>query len=203
MVLEKQDFLAALKDYHGEPSILPDELWWLYQSALGHAKVREKSAYPLADLMTAPVVTVHPDDLLRDVSILMLEKRVSGFPVVENDSLAGIVTEGDLMAAVGVPVRAPHTSWTQKVLNTWKRPFAPTAGSANKVRDVMTYSVIMAKPRDSLQHGLKLMSQHQVTRLVVVDNQQHVVGIVTRADILRFTSAAPQTTPPLPPANAG
>lgn len=203
MVLEKKDFLAALEDYHGEPSILPDELWWLYQSALKHAGVREKSAYPLADLMVTSVVAVHPDDLLQNIAPLMLEKRVSGFPVVENDVLVGIVTEGDLMAVVGVPVRIAQKSWRKKVLNTWKRPFAPTAGSANKVRDVMTHAVITAQPQDSLQHGLKLMGQHQITRLIIVNDKQHVIGIVTRADILRFTSAAPHTKPPLPPGNAG
>lgn len=203
MVLEKQDFLAALKDYHGEPSILPDELWWLYQSALRHAAIREKTAHSLSDLMTAPVMTVHPDDLLADISHLMLEKRVSGFPVVENDVLTGIVTEGDLMAVMGVPTRTPHTSWVQKARDAWKHPATVMTGNATKVRDVMTRCVITATPLDSLECGLELMGQHRVTRLVIVDSRQHVVGIVTRADILRFTSAAPQTTQPLPPANAG
>ena len=47
------------------------------------------------------------------------------------------------------------------------------------------------------------MRRYQVTRLVIVDDQRQVVGIVTRSDILRFTSADPQTTPLLPPATAG
>ncbi|MBU0654823.1 MAG: CBS domain-containing protein [Gammaproteobacteria bacterium] len=203
MALEKQDFLAALKDYSEEPNILPDELWWLYQSALRHAAIREKSAHLLSELMTSPVMTVQPDDLLDDVSRRMLEKRVSGFPVVKNGKLFGIVTEGDLLSAMGVPTRSPQTSRMQKVMDAWRRPDAHIRGNASKVSDVMTRSVIVAEPEDTLEHGLKLMGQHQVTRLVITNRQNQVTGIVTRTDILRFTCAAPHTTPLPPPANAG
>lgn len=202
MALEKQDFLAALKDYSEEPDILPDELWRLYQSALRHAAIREKSAHLLSELMSSPVETVQPDDLLEEVSRRMLEKRVNGFPVVENGKLVGIVTEGDLLSAMGVPTRSPQTSRIQKVMDAWRRPLTHVRGNATKVRDVMTRSVIVAKPEDTLEHALKLMGQHQITRLVIINRQDQVTGIVTRADILRFTSAAPHTTLPLPPVNA-
>ena len=67
----------------------------------------------------------------------------------------------------------------------------------------MIRSVVSAEPQQTLKEGLELMRRYQVTRLVIVDDQRQVVGIVTRSDILRFTSADPQTTPLLPPATAG
>lgn len=202
MALEKQDFQAALREYSEEAGILPDDLWWLYQAALRHAIIREQSTHLLAELMTAPVTTVSPQDLLAEVSQQMLKKQVSGFPVVENNRLVGIITEGDLMMTLGVPSRHPHTSRLQQVWDAWKRPRSYSAGHANSVRDVMTSLVVTSLPQDNLGFGMKLMRERQVTRLVIVDEQQHVVGIVTRSDILRFTSAAPQTTPPLPPVSA-
>ena len=71
------------------------------------------------------------------------------------------------------------------------------------VREVMIRSVASAEPQQTLQEGLELMRRYQVTHLVIIDGQQQVVGIVTRSDILRFTSADPQTTPQLPPVSAG
>ncbi|QTR54683.1 CBS domain-containing protein [Thiothrix unzii] len=67
----------------------------------------------------------------------------------------------------------------------------------------MIRSVVSAEPQQTLKEGLELMRRYQVTRLVIVDDQRQVVGIVTRSDILRFTSADPQTTLLPPPATAG
>ncbi len=203
MVIEKQDFIAALNECGEEPNVLPDELWQLYQSAVRHAALREKAAHLLSELMTSPVMTVQPEMLLDEVSHLLLVNRVSGFPVVEYGKLVGIVTEGDLLGAMGVRTRSPQTSRMQKVMAAWRLPVTHAAGTATRVRDIMTSTVIVAKPEDTLGYGLKLMGQHQVTRLVIVDGQSQVVGILTRVDILRFTSAVPRTTPPPPPANGG
>lgn len=199
MQLEKQDFIAALNDYSEEPGILPDELWQIYQSALYHANLREKSTIHLSELMVQPVITVHPDSLLSDVSRLILEKHISGLPVVENNILVGIITEGDLLAGVGVPARTPRTSLANKLLDAWRRPHQPSGSHVSKVRDVMTHPVVTAEPQDTLGQGLELMRKYRVTRLVIVDGKYYVVGIITRSDILRFTSADPNTTPQPPP----
>jgi predicted transcriptional regulator len=196
--LEKQDFQLALMHYGEEPTILPDELWALYQSALQYAEIRRQAAHKLSELMVQPVITVTPDQPLHEVAKLLLEKRVGGFPVVENGVLTGIITEGDLMSTVGIPARhiSSGTSPLKKLRDLWSDADQIVHKQGDKVRDVMKRKVITAKTDDVLEHALTLMRQHQVTRLVIVDEQQHVKGILARSDILRFTAAAPQTTPP-------
>lgn len=201
--LEKQDFLTALMHCGEEPNILPDELWALYQSALQYAEIRKKSAHNLSELMVTPVITVTPDQPLHEVAKLLLDKRIGGFPVTENNKLVGIITEGNLMSLIGVPARqTTSSSPLKKLQNLWHGPEQGVHSRGDKVRNSMTSPVITAKPADSLEHALMLMRQHQVTRLVIVDEQQQVEGILTRSDILRFTSAVPQTTPPPQPVNA-
>ncbi|SKA73495.1 CBS domain-containing protein [Thiothrix eikelboomii] len=203
MALDKQDFLAALQDYSEDPPILLDELWRLYQSALHYARLREQASHPLSELMHTPVTTISPDHLLAEASQLILEQQISGLPVIENNRLVGIITEGDLMAEFGVPARTPQTSRVKKALDSWLHPhMLHTSSATTKVREMMTHTVVTAEPNDTLGQGLELLRRHQVTRLVIVDKQHQVVGIVTRSDILRFTSAAPHTTPPPPTASA-
>lgn len=202
MTLEKQDFIAALQSYSEEPSILPDELWSIYQSAVTHSVIREKAAYPLSALMAQPAITISAEAFLMEASRLMLEKRISGLPVVENKMLVGIITEGDLMAGFGVPVRAAQTSRMKKALDSWLHPHPISTSPTSTVGEVMIRSVVSAEPQQTLKEGLELMRRYQVTRLVIVDDQRQVVGIVTRSDILRFTSADPQTTLLPPPATA-
>lgn len=201
MMLEKQDFISALGDSAEEPNILPDELWSLYQSALHHARLRGVLTYPLEDLMVNPVITVRPDAPLSDAANLMLEYRISGLPVVEQEKLVGIITEGDLLVEVGIPVKPPKKQWHQQIFDAWCHVPRPFISSSHKVRDIMTCAVITAAPEDTLGCGLALMRKHQVSRVVVVDNQSHVQGIMTRSDILRFTSAGQNTRQQLLPEN--
>lgn len=198
MVLEKQDFISALGESVEEPNILLDELWSLYQSALHHAGLREISAYPLADLMVKPVITVRPDAPLLDAANLMLKYRISGLPVVEQGKLVGIITEGDLLVGVGIPVKAPKKQWYKQIFDAWCHVPRPSISFSHNVRDIMTCSVITAAQEDTLGHGLALMRKHQVSRVIIVDNQFHVQGIITRSDILRFTSAGQSTKQQLP-----
>ena len=59
------------------------------------------------DIMTTPVITVDPELSVKDLAALFREKRVGGVPVVKDGKLAGIVTEGDLMA-LDADVQYPH-----------------------------------------------------------------------------------------------
>ena len=59
------------------------------------------------DIMTTPVITVDPELSVKDLAALFREKRIGGVPVVQDGKLAGIVTEGDLMA-LDADVQYPH-----------------------------------------------------------------------------------------------
>ena len=59
------------------------------------------------DIMTTPVITVPPTMTVKDLAALFRDKRIGGVPVVDEDRLVGIVTEGDLMA-IDADVQMPH-----------------------------------------------------------------------------------------------
>jgi CBS domain-containing protein len=61
-----------------------------------------------ADVMTSDVVSVEPDTPVRDIAELLYSRRISGVPVVENDQVIGIVSEGDLRTAIAKAVRQEH-----------------------------------------------------------------------------------------------
>lgn len=69
-------------------------------SLLGHGEgmAREQET-PVKTLMRSPVVTVAPDDTLERAAELMLEREISGLPVLEQDRLAGVITESDVFRA--------------------------------------------------------------------------------------------------------
>jgi acetoin utilization protein AcuB len=70
------------------------------QALLGlHADAHARAATSLADIMTRPVFTVAPSDTLEHAAAIMLEREVSGLPVVEYGRLLGIITESDIFSA--------------------------------------------------------------------------------------------------------
>src|SRR5919202_5967508 len=103
-----------------------------------------------ADVMTMDVVTVAPATPVRDIAELLYNRRISGVPVVEQDRLIGIVSEGDLIGHVAA-IGEPRRSWwlnlfTDESLSA--RDYAKTHGRT--ARDVMTATVVSVDETASL-----------------------------------------------------
>ncbi|ANK83506.1 MAG: hypothetical protein TEF_14710 [Rhizobiales bacterium NRL2] len=144
-----------------------------------------------ADVMTPNVITVSPDATVREIAERLLANRISAVPVVDADGgLLGIVSEGDL-------IRRAETE-TERRENWWLRVFATQDEEASKyvkehgrlAREVMTRDVVTTTPTATLREIADLLERHHVKRLPVVDGGR-LVGIVSRANILRGLIAAP------------
>ena len=142
------------------------------------------------DVMTAAVASVGPDTAVEGIARLLQGKRISAVPVVDpDDRLVGIVSEGDL-------VRRPEIG-TERPRSWWLRHFGdPTALAADyarthglKARDVMTREVAVAAEDLDLAEAATLLETHRVKRLPVVRDGR-VVGIVSRADLVRALASA-------------
>ena len=70
------------------------------------------------DIMTTGVITIAPDTTIREVATILLERRISGLPVVENGRVIGIVSEGDLLRRheIGTDRKDPQGSWWMRLL---------------------------------------------------------------------------------------
>ena len=92
-----------------------------------------------ADVMTTDVITVTPETSVLDIAALLREKRISGVPVVTaDDTIVGIVSEGDLMSHAQVVGERRHSWW----LRLFEHPNAIAheyaKAHARVARDVMT-----------------------------------------------------------------
>jgi CBS domain-containing protein len=132
--------------------------------------------------MSRAVVTVSPRAPIKEVARLLLERRISGLPVVNDDGrVLGVVSEGDiLIKEKGVaPAEGRELRWLfgEDDRESLKRE-ALTAAEA------MSCPAITVEPERSVSEAARLMVARAVNRLPVVSDGR-IVGIVTRADLVR------------------
>jgi len=140
------------------------------------------------DIMTTPVVSVPSSMSVRDLAALFRDRRIGGVPVVDDDRLVGIVTEGDLMA-LDADVQMPHffELFDSIIYLGSQKKFKEQLekASAATVAQLMTDEVETVAPDDEARVAATLMSRHGFDRVPVVEGGA-VVGIVTRHDIMKI-----------------
>ena len=146
---------------------------------------------PARDIMTAPVITVTPDTSVKDLAALFRDKRIGGVPVVADGKLVGIVTEGDLMA-LDADVQYPHyfelfdsiiyLGSQKKFKEQLEKAAAAIVDQLMTRRD----KVKTIGPDEPARAAATLMSRHHFDRVPVVDEDDAVVGLVTRHDIMKL-----------------
>ncbi|MEI6726027.1 MAG: CBS domain-containing protein [Actinomycetes bacterium] len=143
------------------------------------------------DIMTAPVITVTPDTSVKDLAALFRDKRIGGMPVVQDGKLVGIVTEGDLMA-LDADVQYPHyfELFDSIIYLGSQKKFKEQLekAAAAIVEQLMTRrdKVKTIGPDEPARAAATLMSRHHFDRVPVVDENDAVVGLVTRHDIMKL-----------------
>jgi CBS domain-containing protein len=142
----------------------------------------------IADVMTTDPVTVLKETSLQDAIKLMAQKRISGLPVVDDeDNLIGVISETDLMWKETGVDSPPYIMFLDSVIylqNPARYDKEIHKALGETVGDVMTDKPISIAPNNSLKEAAHLMHEKNIRRLPVVDNQK-VIGIITRGDIIR------------------
>jgi CBS domain-containing protein len=137
------------------------------------------------DIMTTAVMTVTPDSTVAHAIRLMLQKKISGLPVVDAAGrVVGMVTEGDLLrrAETGTERRRPR--WLEFLLGPGRLAEEYTHTHGRKVEEVMTASPLTAGEESSLEEIVHLMEKRQIKRVPIVRGGEQLVGIVSRANLL-------------------
>lgn len=135
------------------------------------------------DIMTRTIISVTPDHSVRHAAEIMLENHVSGLPVIDGaGKLVGMLTEGDLLrrSELGTAAewgRSPDMGEDYIKTHSWC------------VGDVMTNHAVTIDEAAPIGRLAALMSANDIKRLPVLRDGA-VVGIVSRADILRGIAAA-------------
>ena len=149
------------------------------------------------DIMTSPVVTVEPDVGVLQAVRIMLQRRVSGLPVVDKEGrLVGIVTEGDFLrrAETGTQRRRPR--WLEFLIGPGRLAQEYARSHGRKVSDVMTPDPITIGADAALDDVVKLMEKRQIKRVPVVRGDNKVIGIVSRANLLHALASVARVTKP-------
>lgn len=184
--LQANDFVRALQEMGTYIDVSVDDLMALHIKAEKYARMRKREGRLVEDLMTQPVKTVYPDCTLSEAAHLLVSSKISGLPVVDHDSkLVGIITEADFLRGLGVPSHQPSHSVWQTLENMFHQS-VEILEPAGVVADLMMTDVVTITPQHSLQQVLDVMKQHQIKRVIVYDEAEHVVGMLTRSDLVRL-----------------
>lgn len=148
----------------------------------------------VADAMTPQPVAVKPQTPLNEAIAILAERRVSGLPVVDDDNrLVGIISETDLMwQETGVTPPA-YIMFLDSVIflknpATYERDLHKALGQT--VGEVMSKDPITVTADKPLREAAQILHDRDVRRLPVVDGNSHVIGILTRGDIIRAMAAS-------------
>lgn len=138
-----------------------------------------------ADIMVKDVVTVGPDALVMDVAALMLERHISGLPVVDGKGrVLGIVSEGDLIRRPEIETDRVKLGWLRLMLSDEARARDFVKHHGRTAREVMTQPALSVAADTPLAEVVRLMERHRVKRLPVVEGGK-LAGLLTRTDLLR------------------
>ncbi len=154
----------------------------------------------VSDVMTRKVLSVAPDDTVEQAVNLMLRHGISGLFVVDDKgTLAGVVTEGDLLRREEIGTERHRPWWLRVLVSPGKQALDFTRAHGRKVSDIMTPEVICVETNSSLEDVVETMEKQRIKRVAVTENG-HMVGVVARSDLLRaLLSREREKRPPQAP----
>jgi CBS domain-containing protein len=148
------------------------------------------------DFMTRRVVTITPDTTLLAAAKLMLEHRVGGLPVLDASArIIGIFSESDLLREESKG--EDGSPWLHMIVGPDGEPAEPPRLDARKVGDIMTRQPITIAPGASIVQACRLLHEHRLRRLPVVEGDK-LVGMIARADLVRAVAVSAERASPVP-----
>jgi CBS domain-containing protein len=149
------------------------------------------------DVMTRNIISIAPDATVEEAVKLMLAHAISGLCVVDkNGQIAGIVTEGDLLRRDELGTQRQRPWWLRLFTTPGRLAVEFTHAYGRRVRDVMTPDVFCVAHDTPLEDVVSTMEQHRVRRVPVTQDGS-VIGVISRADLLRALVARARHAAPL------
>src|SRR3712207_1045876 len=112
--------------------------------------------------MVSSVVTVEPGTGIVDAARRMIQEKKGPLPVVEGDRPVAMVTDRDVIARVVAEGRDPNSC---------------------SVDDIATRELVTARPDQDVDEARRLMAEHQLDRVLVTDEGDRLVGIISAGDL--------------------
>ena len=180
--LSDVDIRAAILEMKTYVDVTEEDLKKIFEVALRHARERRASQIPVRDVMTKNVVTVAPDTDLHEAARLLSENRISGMPAIDsNNRVVGVISEADILVLAGM--KREHTF--KDILRGILGEPIPIRKTGDKVQHVMSFPPVTSMADDGVADVARILDERRIKRLPVVDDNGNLIGIVSRADIIR------------------
>ncbi|MEI5007644.1 CBS domain-containing protein [Streptomyces sp. PmtA] len=140
----------------------------------------------VGEVMTSEVVRAHPDTSCKELARLLTSHHISGLPVVDDDDkVMGVVSRTDLTRRQAAPGRTG--SGRDHVPGALRRiaRARPTATPALTAGGLMSSPAVTVHPEQRVVDAARIMERRHIDRLPVVDEEDRLIGITTRRDLLR------------------
>ena len=145
------------------------------------------------DVMTSPVVSISPDMSVKEASVILAQRNISGLPVVEKEQVVGIFSEADVLRSLKTmkkDLRLVYPSISSLGIafqeEVTQREIIEAYNEIGKmpVREVMSANVVTVSPDVAINEAIMSMVRRGINRLPVVEKSK-LVGIITRGDVIR------------------
>ncbi len=176
------DLRAALVEMKTYVDVTEEELMKIFEIAMRHAQTRIATQIPVRNIMVKDVVAVKKDCDLHETARLLSERRISGMPVIDDENrVIGVISEADILLLAGM--KREHSF--RDVLKSILGEPLPVRKTGSRVHQVMSFPPITAKADDLVSEVANILDQRRIKRLPVVDDDGKLIGIISRADIVR------------------
>ncbi|MEU5097156.1 CBS domain-containing protein [Streptomyces sp. NPDC020996] len=140
----------------------------------------------VGEVMTREVVEAHRETSFKDVARLLAEHRISGLPVVDHDDkVLGVVSETDLIRRQAVGPAGGQVRRLRMLPVPRRARRAAAVARATTAGEMMSSPAVTVHPEQAVEAAARIMERHGVDRLPVVDEEDRLIGIATRRDLLR------------------
>lgn len=148
----------------------------------------------VSDIMTRNATSVQPCTTVDEAARIMLANNFSGLPVLdENGLLVGVVSEGDLLRRSEIGTEGEPAGWLKALLQPASVAADYVATHSRHVSGVMTHKPVFVTPTTPLAKAVEVMLHKHIKRLPVLEDNR-LVGIISRADLLRALTSIPIRT---------
>jgi CBS domain-containing protein len=146
-------------------------------------------------IMTKPVISVGPEATIVEAANIMLQKHISGLPVVDSSGeLVGIVSEGDFIRRSEIGTQRTRGRWLRFILGPGKSAADFVQEHGRRVSEVMTKDPLTITEDTAMPEIVELMEKNNVKRLPVLHDGK-LVGIVSRANLLQAVASLAREVP--------
>lgn len=191
--ISDDDIIKAMKDISGYLDITPGDFKEIYRIAYKHAVERLTYSITAKDVMTREVVFVKKDTSLEKVADILDRHIISGVPVIGDDqSVAGVISEKDFLVHMGAKEKRSFMGVVTHCLSNKGCIALPMR--MQHAEDIMTSPAITVREDTPVFEIANMFIEKNINRTPVTDRNNKLLGIVTRADIVRSSCDTENST---------